>query len=127
MILFSHKGQKIEGIKGKKRGGVSKFRGQSHEQKSILVAVDRKKNVISKIYDCGKISTKNVKDILSGRIAENSVLVADGCRAYDKFAEENNFELIKLVNEHKKGIYHINNVNNYHLLLKDFLRRFKGI
>jgi transposase-like protein len=127
LILFSHKGKKIDGVKGRKRGGVSKFRGQSHEQKGILVAVDRKHNVISEVYGNGKISTQNVRDILSGRIESKSVLVADGSRAYNEFAKQNNFELIKLVNEHKKGIYHINNVNNYHSLLKEFLRGFKGI
>ena len=127
LILLSHKGKKIDGIKGRKRGGVSKFRGQSHEQVGILVAIDRNKNVISEIYGCGKISSKNVKDVLSGRVEDKSVLVTDGCRAYNDYANENKFELIKLVNEHKKGIYHINNVNNYHSLLKDFLRRFKGV
>jgi len=29
--------------------------------------------------------------------------------------------------KHKNGIYHINNVNNYHSGLKDFVRQFKGI
>lgn len=127
LILFSHKGQKIDGVKGRKRGGKATKRGQSNQQKGILVAIDRKKNVISEIYGEGKISTKEVNNILYGRIKKKSVLVADGCRAYDKFADENNFELVKIGEEKKKGIYHINNVNNYHSLLKEFLRGFKGI
>lgn len=127
LILFSHKGQKIEGVKGRKRGGKATKRGQSVEQKGILVAIDRKKNVVSEIYGDGKISTKEVNNILNGRIKKKSVLVADGCRAYDKFADKNNFELVKIGEEKKKGIYHINNVNNYHSLLKEFLRGFKGI
>lgn len=92
-----------------------------------MVAIDRKKNVISEIYGEGKISTQNIREILNGRIKKKSVLVADGCSAYDRFAGENNFELVKIHAEKKKGIYHINNVNNYHSLLKEFLRRFKGI
>lgn len=64
---------------------------------------------------------------MSGRIEDKSVLVTDGCRAYNDYANENKFELIKLIKTHKQGIYHINNVNNYHSLLKDFLRGFKGI
>lgn len=127
LILFSHKGQRIDGVKGRKRGGKATKRGQSNQQKGILVAIDRKKNVISEIYGSGKISTKEVNNILNGRIKKKSVLVADGCRAYDKFADENNFELVKIGEEKKKGIYHINNVNNYHSLLKEFLRGFKGI
>ena len=127
LILFSHKSQKIDGVKGRKRGGRATKRGLSNQQKGILVAIDRKKNVISEIYGEGKISTQNVKTILKGRIAKKSVLVVDRCRAYDKFASENNFELVKIEAEKKKGIYHINNVNNYHSLLKEFLRRFKDI
>ncbi len=117
----------IAGVKGRKRGGRATKRGQSNQQKGILVAIDRKKNVISEIYGEGKLSTKEVNIILNGRIKKKSVLVADGCSAYDRFADENNFELVKIGEEKKKGIYHINNVNNYHSLLKEFLRRFKGI
>lgn len=125
--MFSHKGQKIAGVKGRKRGGRATKRGQSNQQKGILVAIDRKKNVISEIYGEGKLSTQEVRDILNGRIKNKSVLVADGCSAYDRFADENNFELVKIGEEKKKGIYHINNANNYHSLLKEFLRGFKGI
>lgn len=53
LILFSHKGQKIAGVKGRKRGGRATKRGQSNQQKGILVAIDRKKNVISEIYGEG--------------------------------------------------------------------------
>lgn len=64
---------------------------------------------------------------MSNRIESKSVLLTYGCSAYNNFAFENELELIKLVKEHKRGIYHINNVNNYHSLLKDFLRKFKGV
>ncbi len=127
LILFSHKGQKFDGVKGRKRGGRATKRGQPNQQKGILVAIDRKKNVISEIYGDGKISTQEIRDILNGRIKKKSILVTDGCSAYDKFANENNFELVKIGEERKQGIYHINNVNNYHSLLKEFLRGFKGI
>ena len=65
--------------------------------------------------------------LMNNRIESKSVLVTDGCSAYNDYAKENDLELVKLVKSHKKGIYHINNVNNYHSLLKDFLRKFKGI
>lgn len=126
-VLESHKGKKIEGKQGRKRGGRATKRGQSREQKGILVAVDRRKNVVCKNYGSGKISIKDVRDVLSNKIEEKSILVTDGCAAYNEFAKENNFELIKLIKTHKQGIYHINNVNAYHACLKNFLRNFKGI
>lgn len=127
LVLLSHKGKHIDGVKPRKRGGKANYRGQSHEQQGVLVAVDRNKNIVSKVYGTGKISGQNVKSILNNRIESKSVLVTDGCSAYNDFAFENELELIKLVKEHKRGIYHINNVNNYHSLLKDFLRKFKGV
>lgn len=98
-VLNSHKGEHIIGIEGRKRGGASKYRGQSREQTGILVAIDRKKNVISQVYGYGKISTKNVKDILKDRIKAKSILITDVCRVYNDFTNWNNFKLIKIINE----------------------------
>ena len=127
LVLLSHKGKHIDGVKPRKRGGKANFRGISHEQQGVLVAVDRKQNIVSKVYGNGKISSQDVKTILNNRVETNSVLVTDGCTAYNEFALENELNLVKLVKEHKKGIYHINNVNCYHSLLKDFLRKFRGV
>lgn len=37
------------------------------------------------------------------------------------------FELVKIDEEKKKGIYHINNANKYRSSLKEFLKGLKGI
>ena len=105
---------------------IKRKRGISNQQVGILVAVDRNHNIISQKYGNGKIQTQNVKTILRNRIEEKSVLVTDGCTAYNEFASDNGFELIKLVKIRKNGIYHINNCNAYHSCLKNFLRTFKS-
>ncbi len=122
-LLESHKGIKIEDDDKK----IKRKRGISNQQVGLLVAVDRNHNIISQKYGNGKIQTQNVKTILRNRIEEKSVLVTDGCTAYNEFASDNSFELIKLVKIRKNGIYHINNCNAYHSCLKNFLRTFKGI
>lgn len=127
LVLTSHKGQHIDGVKPRKYGGHASKRGQSNEQQGILIAVDRNKNVVSKVYGTGKISSQEVKSILNNRIEGKSVLVTDGCTAYNDFANESDIKIIKLVKEHKHGIYHINNVNGYHSRLKKFLLNFNGI
>lgn len=110
------------------RGGSSKYRGLSFEQVGVLVALDRDKNVISEIYGRGKITTKQISNVLENSIETNSVLVTDSCRSYVKFASDNNLVLKQIESgKHKNGIYHINNVNSYHSGLKDFIRGFKGI
>jgi len=127
LVLVSHKGTHIEGVTPRKRGGKANFRGISHEQQGVLVAVDRNKNVVSRVYGNGKITSQDVKSILSNRIENKSVLVTDGCTAYNDFARENGLEMVKLVKAHKKGIYHINNVNNYHSKFKEFMIKFHGV
>ena len=127
MVLSSHKGTHIDGVKPRKRGGKANFRGISHEQQGVLVAVDRNKNVVSRVYGTGRITSQNVKSILNNRIESKSVLVTDGCSAYNEYAKENGLDLVKLVKVHKKGICHINNVNGYHSRLKEFMIKFHGV
>ncbi|MCL2439738.1 MAG: IS1595 family transposase [Alphaproteobacteria bacterium] len=127
-ILNSRKGKFIEGMIGRKRGGVSKWRGLSHEQTGILVAIDRNKNLVSKVYGCGKINRKQVKNVLSNRIKENSLLITDGCAAYRHFAFDNNLEIRQLKGgKSLGGGIHINNVNNYHSGFKKWIAMFNGI
>lgn len=58
LVLLSHKGKHIDGVKPRKRGGKANFRGISHEQQGVLVAVDRKQNIVSKVYGNGKFPVK---------------------------------------------------------------------
>ena len=74
-----------------------------------------------------KSQAKTLKSVLNSRIESKSVLVTDGDSAYNEYAEENGLELVKLVKVHKKGIYHINNVNRYHSRLKGFLIKFHDV
>jgi transposase-like protein len=127
-ILQSHKGIKIDGIRSRKRGGRSRYRGLSFEQTGILVAVDRNKNVVSKVYGTGRIKKKQVNEILDDRIKSESLLITDGCAAYRKFAMENNLEIRQLKTGKSAGNgIHLNNVNNYHSRFKRWLYGFNGI
>lgn len=127
-ILTSHKGQHITGVKARKRGGASRYRGLSHEQTGVLVAVDRNKDVVSEVYGTGKISDVQVVKVLSNRIDKESLLITDGCVAYKNFAWYENLKLkqLKAGKSQGNGI-HLNNVNSYHSRLKRFLYGFNGI
>ena len=57
-------------------------------------------------------------------------LVSDGARAYASFATENglgNVGLSARDGERSRGVFHIQNVNAYHSLLKTWMRRFNGV
>jgi len=55
-------------------------------------------------------------------------LVTDSQKSYIQFAKNHNLRHKRIeTGKHKNGEYHINNVNNYHKGLKDFVRHFNGI
>lgn len=127
-LLESHKGKQIEGIKGRKRGGKAKLRGISHYQIGIMVAMDGDKNIISNVYGRGRLTTKQTEVVLGSKIEEDSILVTDFHKSYIQFAKNHNLQHKRIArSKHKNEEYHINNVNNYHKGLKDFLRHFNGI
>lgn len=127
-VLSARKGVHVEGIKGRKRGGASKYRGLSHEQTGILVALDRSKNIVSSVYGCGKISGADVNRVLSNRIEKGSLLITDGCKAYVELAAREELELKQLKGGRSVGSgIHLNTVNNYHSILKRWLFGFNGI
>lgn len=127
-LFYSHKGQHIEGVKGRERGGVGKYRDISKDQIGVLVAIDRNKNIISQMYGGGRITSKLLEEILGKRIEKDTILVTDSCKSYIRFAEEHNLQLKQITRKkHKNGKYHINNVNAYHKGLKKFLLKFNGI
>ncbi|OIK09964.1 hypothetical protein BIV59_15405 [Bacillus sp. MUM 13] len=70
-------------------------------------------------------SSKANKLLLSDTI----VLCTDAWRAFKTYANENGFAhyRFKTGKERTKGIYHIQNVNNYHQRLKQWIMRFKGV
>lgn len=127
-LFYSHKGQHIEGVKGRERGGVSRYRGISRDQIGVLVAIDRNKNIVSQMYGGGRVTSKLLEEILGKRIEKDTILVTDSCKSYIKFAGVHSLQLKQIARKkHKNGEYHINNVNAYHKGLKHFLMKFNGI
>ena len=126
--MESHKGKKIEGIESRKRGGKAKLRGISHQQVGIMVAIDGNKNIIADIYGKGRLKTNQIENVLGNKIEKDSILVTDSHKSYIGFAKNHNLQHKRIARgKYKNGIYHINNVNNYHKGLKDFIRPFNGI
>lgn len=69
-----------------------------------------------------------MKKVLGNKIEEDSILVTDSHKSYIGFAKSHNLQHKRIASgKHKNGEYHINNVNNYHKGLKDFVRHFNGI
>ncbi|MBO9131533.1 IS1595 family transposase [Bacillus sp. 165] len=131
-FLYSEKGSKsISGRKGRKRGGVSKFRGISREQVCVLVARDRSKQTVSKVTCMGRIIKSKVEETIGHLLDSDKILCTDAWRAYMTYAKDKGMEHYR-INTSKtghviKGIYHIQNVNGYHARLSHWIDRFKGV
>ncbi|MED4727222.1 IS1595-like element ISAnmi1 family transposase [Aneurinibacillus migulanus] len=131
-FLFSEKGKKnINDRKPRKRGGVSQFRGISKEQVCVIVGRDRNKNTVSKVACLGRIEKTQVEKTIGRFISNDAILCTDGWRGYKTYAIEKGLVHYRIDTKKTgyviKGLFHIQNVNNYHGRLKQWLDRFKGV
>lgn len=112
----------------RKRGTDLHKRGLSKELVCIPCAVDRNGKSIGKATNLGECSSSDINNLLGGKIKEQSAFCTDGSKAYRKLSKEDDLNLIQLKGgKTRKGIYHIQHINNYHSELKRFLAFFKGV
>lgn len=132
-ITYSEKGNQNLEREPRKRGKsvfVKKKQGISDDKVAILVSCDRKGNKHLQIATRGRVTTKEISSVLKDKIEPKTVLCTDGHRSYEKFAKDNNLEhqTIKVsAKQYKKGIYHIQNVNQTAKNLKEWLGHFNGV
>ncbi len=118
------KKEKVIGVNG---NTVSK-RGLSREQVCVPCAVTSDGLSISKISNLGKPSLQDIRNVLTNRIKENSVLVTDRNYSYRIFSEIENLELVQVLSaKRKNGSFSIQHINNYHSQLKYFMKPFRGV
>ncbi|WP_437177567.1 IS1595 family transposase [Heyndrickxia camelliae] len=130
-FLYSEKGKRnINGRKSRKRGGASQFRGISKEQVCVLIARDRQKLTYSKVIGQGRIVKSRLEKAIGSKLSKTNGLCTDAWRAFKTYAKEKGLEHYPFKSDGKervKGLYHIQNVNNYHSRLKGWMDRFKGV
>ena len=111
-----------------KRGTDVHVRGLSHEKLCVPCAVNRNGLSIAKPSNLGRVSTKALNKIFDGRMEKGSILCTDVMNSYRRFAENNGLNLVQLkTGKSLKGIYHIQHINSYHSMLKNFIGKFKGV
>ena len=123
----SQKGSRnIENRKPRKRGFSSENRivGLSHNKVCVLTALDRQKHSFNKPVGYGKVNKDQVS-ILQHRINNNSILITDGDKSY-KVLKDIKLKQLKFGKAQSK-VYHLNNINNFHSKLKQFMSRFNGV
>ena len=114
--------------KAHKRGKQTHLRGLSHEKVCVPCAVNRNRLSIAKITNLGRVGAKDIHHAFDNRIEPNSILCTDAIACYNDLARTEKLELIQLkTGKSKLGIYHIQHINSYHSMLKNFMIRFHGV
>ena len=130
-FLYSEKGQrKIIDRKPRKRGGSAKKRGISNEQVCVLVARDREKMTFSQTLELGRLTNEQLDKAIGHKLSNENVLCTHSWRAFKTYAAEKGMDIYQFKSDSKvrtKGLYHIQNVNNYHRKLKRWIQRFNGV
>lgn len=130
-FLHSEKGNRNLDRKPRKRGTKASKAGISNEQVAVIATCDRSGNKDFKVATQGRISKKDITNVLDGKLDKVEVLCSDSHRSYSAFAKD-----VKV--EHKKfnaskgqrkteKIYHVQNVNNMDKRLREFMQSFNGV
>jgi len=132
-FLYSEKGKKnIEGRASRQRGGKASKAGMNDEHVAVLVASDRDKHSIIEVAGRSRITAEKINSAIGNWIQGDVVaLCSDSHRSYEKFAKDRNLRHIPInasKGQHvKDNVYHIQNVNNIHYFIKDWIRKFHGV
>src|SRR5699024_5395244 len=124
------KQKKKKDKKQRKRGGSAKKRCISNEQVCVLGARDRDKTTFSQILGMGRLTKDQLDKIIGNRFSNENILCIDSWRAFKTYAAEKEKDIYQYKSDGKirtKGLYHIQNVNNYHRRLKGWIQRFNGV
>lgn len=132
-FLFSEKGTRKtqRSRKPRKRGGKAKTAGISDEQVPVIAGCDRHGNVILGVAGRGRISMSDIETVLNDHIDGEVTLCTDGHNSFKAYAKAYKFSYVGLnISQGKRIVkkkYHIQNVNNFHSRLKQWMRRFNGV
>jgi hypothetical protein len=95
-IEFSEKGNQNQKRVPRKRGKsifIKKKRGINQDKVAVLISCDRKGNKHVQVATRGRISEKNINDILKDKLAPKTVLCTDGHRSFEAFAKRINLSI----------------------------------
>lgn len=94
----------------------------------MVTGIDRESDTVSIVSNLGVPTKRDIQDALTGEVEPKTVLCTDMSSSYQQFAKQAELSLIRLKGgKVKRGIYHIQNVNQYHSSIKEFLRPFHGV
>lgn len=112
------------------RGGKAPVSGKSHHHVCVLTTQDRTGNRYAEVIDRGNPKHKHIFQGLAPRISDRVTgLCSDGEAAYEKFCQQRGIPHHRCESRRggapgEPGLQH---VNNFHSLLKTWVRPFRGV
>jgi len=111
----------------RKRGTNASTPGINNKDRlKVLTALDRNQHQYDHILLA--ITGDEIHNCLGCKITDESISCIVGQPAYNKMCEEHHLHHVVLTNSYvKNGLYHIQNVNNYHSQVKWWYLRMHGV
>jgi transposase-like protein len=123
----SEKGNRaLKGRESRERGGAQEPGGKDHVQ--VLAAIDSAGEILFKTFPT--MNTGAVRYALSHALQPGVTLVSDAAKCFSSAARKMGVRHIKLnisAGQRKRGIFHIQTVNNVHGAVRVFLAQYNGI
>ncbi|NRB78667.1 MAG: IS1595 family transposase [Saccharospirillaceae bacterium] len=123
----SKKGERKLGRPARKRGTKANTRGLNKtDWVAVLTALDRNHHEFDHVLK--QVTSTEINNCLGDKISDESILCTDGQPAYNQICAEHHLHHIVLKNSRcKDGIFHIQNINNYHSQLKQWVLKMHGV
>lgn len=125
-VMKSHKGRRIEGVEGRKRGEASSKRGLSNNKVCLLTAVQRGPASFLRSYNMARPSSDEVLN-LADHIEEGTFLWTDGLNSYESLAQKLNSTRVCLTDRKQYDkVNHLNTVNSFHSRISAWYGSMRG-
>ena len=121
----SEKGNKRLNRASRKRGTQGKSRGVGQNKAAVIVSTDRKKSLKLTLSTMGRITKSDIVESFQTPLNSEVILCSDGHVSYKGYSKDNHLKHIVLRSDLKqfvkKGMYHIQHVNELHNRLKKWI------
>ncbi len=132
-FLYSEKGEKnIHDRSARKRGGKASKRGINDEHVAVIVASDRDGHAIVEVAGRSRITAQKIDAAIGKWLSDTPIaLCSDSHKSYEKFSKDKNIRHVTINGSKgqfvRNKVYHIQNVNSIHHLIKNWMQKFNGV
>ena len=123
----SQKGTKTLNRPARKRGSKASTRGLNNKDwVAVLTAMDRNHHEYDHVLQ--QVNGAEINKCLGGKIIDESILCSDDRPVYNKICQEHRLHHVVLKNDQiHNELFHIQNINNYHSHLKQWMLQMHGV